>query len=183
MDIEKKVTNKKGWFYIAVGGLIISLISMLFPVINYSGMNFTAYDMITENRYFDDLILNDYHGPVLWDLTAGTVSVLAIVAVAALLLAILGLVTLRAQRPNTINFILTIIGLLGIAVPSITVIFSVLVLGKYYSGDLTLGIAPIISPIAIIISIFAVIRRKNRVAEEIRKEVERKGLIWKAGDL
>lgn len=41
---------------------------------------------------------------------------------------------------------------------------------QHYRDGLSLGIASIISPIAIL-------KRKNRVAEEIRIEIEEKGLI------
>ena len=183
MDIEKKVTEKKTWFLVAMGSLLISIVSLLLPVITYNGYGFNILALIGGDRRFESLVLNSYRGPVLWDLTGFSVSILAILAVAALVCAFVGLFTLRAQRPNTRNFILTIVGLIGVAVPSITVIFSVLALGRYYPGGLGIGIAPIISPIAIGICIYTVIRRKNKVAEEIRKEVEKKGLIWEAGDL
>ena len=90
---------------------------------------------------------------------------------------------MRAQYPNTKNFVLTIVGLIGVLIPSVTAIVCVVALGQYYPGGLSLGIAPVISPIAIMVSIGAVVRRKNKVAEELQKEVEEKGLIWKAGDL
>lgn len=81
------------------------------------------------------------------------------------------------------EFLFTIIGLLGILLPSITACVCILGFGQYYSGRLSLGITPIISPIAVLISIGSVVRRKKKVAEELRKEAEEKGLIQRAGDL
>lgn len=45
------------------------------------------------------------------------------------------------------------------------------------------GISLIITPIAMVICMLAVMRRKNVVAEQARREAEAAGLIWKAGDL
>ena len=189
MIMYKKRTERKGWFYLAVGCLIVSLISLFLPIIRYTDSiidyQFNIIDLVKGNSSFEFLVLEEYTGPVLWKITDFTVSVLAVIAVVSLFLAVAGLITLRAQRPNTKQFVLTIIGLIGVSIPSVTVIICVLSFGHYYSdgGFLSLGIAPIISPIALLISIGAVIRRKNKVEEEMRKEAEEKGLIWKAGDL
>lgn len=37
-----------------------------------------------------------------------------------------------------------------------------------------------VAPIATLVSVLAVYRRKKRVQEELRKELEDKGKIWKA---
>lgn len=185
--MNKKITTKVGWFYLALGSIVVSLLSLFLPIFRYgkgnSTMSFNIIDLIDGNEYFNYYIIERYSGPVIWDITSNIVSILAVVAVAALLCAVVGLITLRAQRPNKKNFVLTIVGLIGILIPSFTVIICVLGFGKYYQDKLSLGIAPFISPIAILISIGVVIRRKNKVAEEVKKEVEEKNLIWKAGDL
>ncbi|MGN1165610.1 MAG: hypothetical protein ACI4S2_04185 [Lachnospiraceae bacterium] len=181
--MNKKVTQTKGWFYLAIGCIVISLLSLFLPIFESYGFTFNIIDLISGSEDFTFFVIEGYTGPVIWNITTGTVVALAIIAVVALICAILGLITLKAQRPNTKNFILTIIGLVGILIPSITAIICVVGFGQYYSGGLRLGIAPIISPIAIMVSIAAVIRRKNKVAEEMEKEVKEKGLIWKAGDL
>lgn len=186
-QMTKKITSKSRWFYLSIGCIIVSLLSSFLPIFRYGTgketLSFNIIDLVKGNEDFNYYVLARYSVPVIWHITSGTVSILAIVAVAALICAVVGLITLRAQIPNTKNFILTIIGLIGILIPSLTAIICVVGLGKYYTSELSLGIASIISPIAILISIGAVIRRKNKVAEEMRKEVEEKGLIWKAGDL
>lgn len=185
--MNKKIPGRMGWFYVAIGCVAISLLSMFLPIITYREgslyFNFNVIDLVVGNNNFNYYVLEKYQGPVVWKITSEITSSLAIVAVAALVCAIVGLITLRVQRPNTKQFIITFVGLVGISIPSIIIIVIVLMYGQYYAGTLSFGAAPIVSPIALIISMGAVIRRKNKVAEELRKEVEEKGLIWKAGDL
>lgn len=181
--MNKKMDKKGGWFYLSIGCILVSLLSLFLPIFQSFGMNFNIVDLVSGDSYFANYVIAAYTGPVIWNMTSDTVAVLAIVAIVALVCAIVGLITLRAQYPNTKNFILTIVGLIGVLIPSITAIICVVGLGQYYPGGLSLGIAPIISPIAIIVSIGAVVRRKNKVAEELHKKAEEKGLIWKAGDL
>ncbi len=183
MEKYKNITDKKGWFYLAVSCIAVSFLSMFLPIFINNGNSYNILDLINQNSEFEKNVIQAYEGPVIWNLTSGLVATLAFLGALSLICAIVGLVTLRAQRPNTMNFALTIAGLVGILIPSLTAIICVTGFKQYYPGGLSLGIAPVISPLAIIISILAVIRRKNKVAEELRKEVEDKGLIWKAGDL
>lgn len=178
-----KKMNEKGWFYMSMGCILISLLSLFLPIFQSYGINFNIIDLISGNSYFAQNVIGAYTGPVIWNITSDTVAGLSVIAIAALICAIVGLVTLRAQYPNTKNFILTIVGLIGILIPSVVAVICVVGLEQYFPGGLSLGIAPIISPIAIIVSIGAVIRRKNKVAEELQKKAEEKGLIWKAGEL
>lgn len=191
--------RKKIEYYIAVCCLIISIISMFMPIVSYkvsygyqshyfktnagASYSFNIIDLIRGSEDFNQIILVEYKGPVVWNITRGMCSILGIIAVLAIVCAAIGLFTLRVQRPNTRQFILTIVGLIGIAVPSVVIIVVVFMCGKYYSGTLSCGIAPILSPIAMLVSLCAVIRRKNKVAEALRKEMEEKGLIRQAKDL
>lgn len=180
--------KKKAWFYIAISCVGISILSLFFSIITYRGTygvkySFSIVDLLIHTEKFEDQVLNQYNGPVVWDIT-GTITVaLVVIAVFGILCSIIGLFTLRAQRPNTWQFILTITGLICVAVPSVVLIVCVVGYGKYYHGTLGFGVAPIITPIAMVLCIATVIRRKNRVAEELRRELEAKGLIRRAGDL
>lgn len=181
--MKKKVSENMTWFYVALVGIGISLLSLFQPVLMYARVGFNIVDLIKGDDLFNQYVLANYWGPVYWYITPTTITILALLAIVALACAIIGLLTLRTQRPNKKNFVLTIIGLVGIMIPSLTAIVCVVVLGDYFDGNLRLGLAPIISPIAIIVSIAAVIRRKNKAAEALRKEVEKKGLIWEAKEL
>ena len=181
--MSKKVSDTKGWFYLSLGGVIISLLSMFLPILTSYGKRYNIIDLVCGNQDFADDVIGAYTGPVLWNITSGTVIILAILAAISLILTIVGLITLRAQRPNIGNFILTFVGLIGNLLPSLTAIICVVCLQQYYPGGLGLGIAPIISPIAILVSLLAVIRRKYKIDKDIKKDAERRGLIRKAGDL
>ena len=187
--MNKKITNRVGWFYLALGCVIVSIVSLFLPIFKWSkgsnspALSFNIIDLIRQDADFNKYVLNNYTGPIVWNISSGMVVILSLVMIAALVCAVVGLVTLRVQRPNTANFVLTIIGLIGIMIPSVTAIICVAVFGKYFNGDLSIGIAPILSPIAILICIGAVIRRKNKAAEELQAEVLQKGLMRSGGDL
>lgn len=180
--------NKKNWFYIAIACVAVSVASLFTSIITYTTAagkqySFSIIDLIGGSSNFEAIVCEEYKGPVVLDITGAATAVLAALAVLAILCAVTGLVTLRAQRPNTWQFILTLAGLVGVAVPSVALLVCIIGYGKYYKGTIGCGISPIITPIAMIISMAVVIRRKNRVAEEICKEVEAKGLIHEAKDL
>ena len=179
--------NKKQWFYIALACVVISVLSLFTSIITYTAPNgvaqsYSLIDLLQGNAFRDD-VLSQYNGPVLWRMGGATVSILAFMAVAALACAVIGLVTLRAQRPNKWNFVLTLVGLVGTAFPSFLVILAVLLSNNFFTGKISCGLSPVITPVAMVICIYVVIRRRNKVLEQLRKEMEAKGLIWQAGDL
>lgn len=179
-----KKKNGNIWFFLAFTCIVLSLASMFLPIFryNYEGqeMNFNILDLVTESEDFDYYVINKYTGPVVWDISSNTVCILGLLGILALALAIGGLVTLKTQYPNTLNVILTIIGMIGIMVPSFTAIICVAVYGRYFVGELSLGVAPMISPVACLISIFAVVRRKSKASREWK---ENNNLFFKGGDL
>lgn len=179
--------DKKKWFYVAFGCVIVSVLSLFTSIITYTSpvgirSSFSLIDLM-EGTQFSNTVLRQYKGPVLWHINGATVSGLAMLAVAALICAIVGLITLRAQRPNRWNFILTLVGLVGTAFPSFMIILAVILSGRYFSGTVSCGISPIITPVAMLFCIHVVIRRKNKVQEQLRRELEAQGQIWSAGDL
>jgi len=181
--------ENKSWFWIALGCVAVSIFALLLPVITYlpkgetQTLTFNIVDIISMSDEFDFYVLHQYYGPIVWDISNGTAAIMAVLALLAIICAVGGIFTLTAQRPNTWQFVLTIIGLVGVAIPSIVIIVCVLGYGRYFSGNIGFGIAPIISPLAMIPCIITVIGRKNKVAERIRKEAMAKGLIREAGDL
>ena len=180
--------EKRGWFYVAFVGLGLSVISLFTTIVTYvttdsKVLRFNIIDLIGGNKDFDHYVLNQYTGPILWNITGAVTAILAVLAVAALLCAGIGLMTLRAQRPNTWQFVLTILGLAGVAIPSIVLIICVIAFGGYFEGTIGFGLAPVITPIAMIVCIAAVIRRRNTVQEQLQRELEAKGMIWKPRDL
>lgn len=187
--------SKKVFFIVAIVCLVMSVMALFIPVIWYKytpeeGKKGNAIDtsysvagLIVNAEEFSADVLFYYQGPVVWDIDGLVVFVLASIYIIGIICAGFGVVTLRAQRPNTWQFILTIAGLVLVAVPSIIMMICVFGYGQYFPGKMTVGPAPILTIISMIICICAVIRRKNKVAEELRKELESKGLIRKGGSL
>ena len=179
--------EKKKWFYLALFCLAVSIASLFSSIITYTAPNgvvthYNLTSLLLETGFRDD-VLSRYTGPVLWEMGGPTVSLLAALAVAAVFCALVGLFTLRKQRPNTWQFLLTLVGLIGTAFPSFLVLLAVVLSKNYFPGDISCGISPIITPIAMAVCIFVVIRRRNRVLEQLRREMEAKGLVFQAGDL
>lgn len=181
------VMEKKKWFYVALSCVAVSILSLFSSIITYVSPNgrVNSYNLINLllETDFRDRVLSQYTGPVLWEMGGSTVSILAALAVAAVVCALVGLFTLRKQRPNTWQFVLTLVGLVGTAFPSFLVILAVVLSKNYFRGDISCGISPIITPIAMAVCIFTVVRRRNRVLEQLRREMENKGLVFQAGDL
>jgi hypothetical protein len=179
--------EKQNWFYLAIGGVAVSIISLFMSIITYvtsfDKYTFNIMDFIGFNKEIDTVLAAGYRGPSTITINGWLAGILGFLAVAAVVCAVIGLITLREQRPNTAQFTLTIIGLIGVMIPSIVAMVVVFGYGKDYAGEISLGLAPIITPIAMFFSIMAVIRRKNKVAEEIQNELRAKGLIHEAGDL
>lgn len=178
---------KKMWFYIAILCILISIFSLFTSIITYTANNgeISEYSIIEllEGEKFSDTVLMEYTGKVVWDINGSTVTVLVIIAIVSLLCAVTALVTLRAQYPNRWQFVLAIMGLIGISIPSILVIIAVFLLKNYFRGTIKCGLSPVITPIAMIICIVAVLRRRNKVLKDLQAKMRAKGLIKQAEDL
>ena len=183
--MDTKSVEKKVWLYIAAASLFISVASLFTTIFVYNNKAWTYKFNILgliRGKDFVNNVLASYTGKVYWKIDATWVTLLAIISVASLVCAVVGLVTLRQQRTNRMQFWLTIIGLIGTCLPALLVLVAVPVFQKGFPGKLRYGIYPIVAPIATLISVLAVYiyRKKNKVQEELRKELEDKGKIWKA---
>ena len=184
--MDTKTKGKWAWLVTASGTLVISVVSLFLPILTYRTISGTVYRYnllgLLEGDDFTNTVLAGYTGPVYWRINDMWVTLLTVISVASLVCAIVGLVTLRQQRPNTKQFWLTIIGLIGTCLPAFLVLIAVPLYRDGFPGTLSYGIYPVIAPIATLISVLAVYRRKNKVQEELRKELEAQGKIRKADD-
>ena len=69
------------------------------------------------------------------------------------------------------------------SIPSILIIIGVLVSSEFYYGTIGCGIAPIFTPIAMLICVRTVLRRKDKVKAALQAKVAAEGLLKQAGDL
>lgn len=181
--------NGRNWLLAAWVGLIFSIFAMtLTPVVTYTKAmtgteSFTILTLISDGGSFSRSVLNDYTGPVLVHFQGEAVASIAIIAVLAVLCAAAGLGMIGTQRPRRWQFRLTFIGLVGTAVPSLLILLGVFLSDRYFIGTLQCGAAPIITPIAMIVSIVAVAQRKNRLQAELESKLMTEGKIMRGGDL
>lgn len=181
--------NGKNWLLAAWICLIFSIIAMVFmPIVTYTSSNgvetsFPIQLLLTNGEFFSQFVLNDYNGPVLIRFQGIAVTGLAVVAILAVACAIMGLVLIWSQRPRSWQYRLTFIGLVGVAVPSLLILLGVCLSGRYFNGTLRCGAAPVITPIAMIISIVAVAQRKNRSKEALEAKLIAEGKMMRGGDL
>lgn len=179
--------KNKAWFYVAIGCIMTSIISMFASVIVYINQvgNSSSYNIISllEGDDFSNYVLTKYTGPVLLRMPGYIVTLFAVIGIISIICAIVGLFTLRVQYPNTWQFVLTIVGLVGTLIPSGLIIFGVMASGQYFVGELRCGLYPIITPIAMAISVAAVLRRRDKVKQMNLERLASQGMIRKAGDL
>jgi len=201
-----KKTNRNGWFYVALGALTVSVLSLFTPIIVYtdgsaprsllqmfSGQtgagsagsfygSYTILDLLAGDRFVKEVLV-DYQGKVLWRIDTLDVIALALLAIAALSASLVGICTMRSQYHRKWQFIMTLAGLAGTAFPSLLIFYAVNQSQRGFSGVIQCGIAPVIMPIAALISMIAVIYRRSTVQKEIRQRARAENLIWTAGDL
>lgn len=184
--MDKVISDKKKfWYYAAAVSLAISILSAFTSIISYKfyGLkcSYNIVDLL-EGDEFTETVLASYNGPVYWNMGTLEVSVLSVISILSLLLAFIGLITLRQQRPNLWQFRMTTIGLIGTAVPALIILAGVFYFKDYFPGKIMCGIYPILSPLATLVSVVAVHRKKNLVQEEIRKELEYSRIMWRASE-
>lgn len=180
--------QNKRWFYISMTCLIISVVSLFISIVTYTtpagdSYSYNIVGLLFQGHDFSQRVLNSYTGPVFATFTGVKITAMAAIAIIAFICAFTGLMTIRAQYPTTGQFILTFLGLIGTAVPSVLILILVFLSRNYFIGTVSCGLAPIITPIAMIISIITVKRRKDKVAEELRRRAMAKGLIRRATDM
>lgn len=184
--METKDRNKKRWLYTAALMLLLSVASSFLPVLSYRTQDGQVYRynliQLIQGGDFTRQVLYGYTDTVYWEINEAWVTAFAVISVLSLLCAVIGLFTLRQQRPNIMQFWLTMVGLAGTSLPALLVLFAVLVFQKGFPGTLSIGLYPVIAPVAAIISVAAVYRRKNKYQEELRRELQARGKIWQAGE-
>lgn len=198
--------KRNAWFYVALGAICVSIISLFMPVIVYSegftppfyagilgrgvvsvpdGAFFGTYtivDLIGTDRFVREVLVW-YRGTVSWYIDTPQVAAMAALAFAALVISFIGIITMRSQYQRTWQYVLTLVGLVGTTFPSLMVFYAVGQSRKGFTGVIQCGIAPYLMPIAAVVSIVAVVYRRTTVQKEILQRARSQNLIWAAGDL
>ena len=170
------------WLTLTLMCLVLSVASMFVPVLTYTFQNgtsiaFNVVKFLKPEELF--LILSEYTGEYV-DMTQGFVTVMAVVGILAIVAAFLGVITMSVQRPNYWQFILAIVGLIGTLIPSLLIYLAVILSIHYFPGTFTLGVYPIITPIAMGVCIYMVTRKHKRTQAQIEAE-RRAAQYWRVG--
>lgn len=184
--------KKQRWMITATGSIILSIASLLLPVISY-----TSTRTGTTSRYnivglfntdeLNSTIFNEYTGDFLYGMSESATSflvvLLCIVGIAAIILAFVGIRSMSKQYESAAPFRLAICGLVGTAIPSIVLVVLYIFSKNQYTGTMHLGAYIIITPIAMVIACLTVTSKYRLNQGEAKALAEAKAYIRPAGDL
>lgn len=186
------MNTKKVWMYIAIGAILLSITSLLLPIISYSSedsVEFEHYNIIrlVNNDEFVETVFGEYTGEFLRDVSdqdaAIYVLILCGIGVVAIVFAFVGIRSMTKQFESKTPFRLTICGLIGTAIPSVVLIIMYLISKDQYLGEMKLGAYIVITPIAMVIACMAVTSKYRMTVQEMKIYAEAKNYIRPAGDL
>ena len=184
--------KKKTWMYTAIGAIVLSVVSLLFPIIIYrsyrsgitSGYNF--FQLFNTDE-FNRIVFYEYTGDFLRGMTESEtgfwIILLCLVGIIAIALAFVGIRMMSKQYESVAPFRMTICGLIGTAIPSIVLLILFIVSQNQYAGTMYLGPYVFITPITMVIACLAVTNKYRLNQEEAKAQAEAKAYIRPAGDL
>lgn len=184
--MEKKKENKLTT--IAYSGLAVAILSAFTTIVGYtnsSGVHrsFSLIDFLSDAQGFGSFVFNEYRGKVFVQYEPWQLFVLIALGAAAIVCSFMGLKKLSKQTDNETSFALTIMGLIGTMAPSVIIFILIVALKDNYMGTISCGIYPIVSPIAMIVCLYATTQMRKRNIEYRKKLKEAEGLIFRGGDL
>lgn len=187
MNIEKN----KIWIRLAFCGLIISLVSLLFPIIVYTSYrdhtahSFNLIGLLTGG--FAEVAQREYTGKSWIELSTGAfdvfVAIAGIIGAASIVLSLVGLRSMSKQYESQRPFRMTLCGLIGTAIPALLLLLAFGLSTNYYQGEVSLGAYVVITPLAMIASCLAVVKRHQLTRAELALQKEASQYIRVAGDL
>lgn len=184
--MEKKKENKLTT--IAYSGLAVAILSAFTTIVGYtnsSGVHrsFSLIDFLSDAQGFGSFVFNEYKGKVFVEYEPWQLFALIALGAAAIVCSFVGLKKLSKQTDNQTSFVLTIIGLIGTIAPSVIIFICIVALKADYLGTISCGIYPIVSPIAMIVCLYATTQMRKRNIEYRKKLKEAEGLIFRGDDL
>lgn len=185
------MAKKNRWMAVATGAIVLSLSSLLLPVISYRSKTGLRSDYnifaLLGTSDFAQVVFGDYTGTFLKGFPYETIELytklLVAVGAGAIVLALVGINSMSKQYESNTPFILTLLGLVGTAIPSITLIVLYTMSAEQFMGTISLGPYAVVTPLAMICACMAVTARHRMTAEEARLQREASAYIRPAGDL
>ena len=189
---EDSMDKKQKWMITAIGAIILSVASLLLPVISYTSARtgitsrYNIFGLFNTDA-LNSTIFNEYTGEFLYGMSENEtrfwVIILCIVGIVAIILAFVGIRSMSKQYESAAPFRLAICGLIGTAIPSIVLLILYIVSKNQYTGTMHLGAYIIVTPIAMVIACLTVTSKYRLNQEEVQAQAEAKAYIRPAGDL
>ena len=184
-------TNKKAWKYVSVLAILVSVFTLLLPVVSYSpkGSASVGYNIlgILDRSAFERNVLSEYTGAafsnISFEAETAIVITLCVIGIAAIILALAGISIMSKQYESNKPFVLTICGIIGTAIPSLVLLVLYSISRNDFPGTLSLGAYIIITPVAMIIAYINVTGRHRLTQRELQIKREAEAYIRPAGDL
>ena len=182
--------QKKFWIYFSIGGLIVSLISLFFPIITYTNQigtvtRFNIFHLLGGG--FAGIVQEEYIGKSMVVISQNTfdriVAVVGVIGAVSIITSFIGIRSMSKQYESQWPFRMTLCGLIGTTIPAVLLMIAVLLSPEYYLGDISLGMYVIVTPVAMIASCLAVVKRHQMTRLELELQKEASMYIRVAGDL
>lgn len=184
--------KKKTWMYISIGSIVLSLASLLLPIISYKSAvtrqvtRYNIFGLLGRDEFIKN-VFGEYTGTFLRNIEYSEVSLWIIlicaVGVAAIVFAFVGIRSMTKQYESAVPFRLAIGGLIGTMIPAIILLTLYIVAKDQYAGTLHLGAYIVITPIAMALACLTVTGRHRLTQEEAKIQAEARAYIRPAGDL
>ena len=182
--------KKHNWILFSINGLVLSLVSLLFPIITYTDRHGTVHSFNIFKLLgggFASIVQKEYVGGSLMDISGSTfdliVAAVSLVGAAAIIVSFVGIRSMSKQYESQWPFRMTVCGLLGTAVPALLLLVAYGLSTNYYLGKISLGGYVIVTPLAMIASVLAVVKRHQLTQMELEIQREAANYIHVAGDL
>ena len=173
---------------LAYSSLVVAILSAFSTIVSYTNKNgvsrtFDLLDFLYEAKEFGAFVLREYKGTIYVQYQPFQLFLLIGLGAAAVACAFVGLLRLSKQTDNRLSFVLTLLGLLGTMAPSLTIFICIVALKDQYIGNITCGVYPVVSPLAMVVCIVAATRMRRRNLDARKKLEAAEGLIFRGGDL
>lgn len=182
--------KNKNWIYLSIGGIVLSLASLFLPIITYTNQNGVKHPFNIIQLFgggFAENVQTEYIGKY-WIVISNSsfdaiVAIVGVIGAASIVLSFFGLRSMSKQYESALPFRMTICGLVGTMIPALLLIIAVILSKNYYLGSITLGAYVFITPITMIASCIAVVKRHQLTQQELAIQKEAAKYIRPAGDL
>lgn len=184
--------KKKNWLYTSIGAIVLSVASLLLPVITYRSARTGATTQFNIFKLFDtstliSIVFDEYRGDFLREMSNSDISfwvvIICLLGITAIILAFVGINSMTKQYESAKPFRLAICGLVGTAIPSIVLLTLYMFSKNQYAGTMHLGAYIFVTPVAMVIACLTVTAKYRLSQEEANARDEAKKYIRPAGDL